>query len=368
MTDTVLKSPGELIREEMQSRGWSQKVLAEILGVNYSGLSQVLLGKRGLTLELAVALGAAFENGTEYWTSADTTYKLSQMQTDLHSIRSRARLYEAAPVKEMEKRGWIIPTKNHDDLRSELLRFYGDDPEVPLRFEAVARRSDPEGSFNPSHVAWLTRARQLAKLLPAARYSDEKFEKGLVKLRTLVYRPDYLEQVSKGLAQMGIRFVVVEHLPNTKIDGAAFWLDENAPVIAMSLRYDRIDNFWFTLAHELSHIRHRDEARVDANLVGEDAEPNETDIEARANLEAAEYLLSKDKIESFILRVKPFYKKERIIQFSNLHKVHPGIVIGQLQARSEVGYHQYREFLVKVRAIVTARALTDGWGQIINTI
>jgi len=57
------------------------------------------------------------------------------------------------------------------------------------------------------------------------------------------------------LAQHGICLVVERHLPKTYLDGAAFFLDPNYPVIGMTLRYDRLDNFWFCLMHEVTHIR-----------------------------------------------------------------------------------------------------------------
>ena len=43
-------------------------------------------------------------------------------------------------------------------------------------------------------------------------------------------------------------------LPGTFLDGAAMVTSANAPVVGLTLRYDRADNFWFTLLHELSHI------------------------------------------------------------------------------------------------------------------
>jgi HTH-type transcriptional regulator/antitoxin HigA len=67
-----------------------------------------------------------------------------------------------------------------------------------------------------------------------------------------------LRHIPRVLAKAGIRFLVVEASPNTKIDGVCLWLDKTSPVIAMSLRYDRIDWFWFTLLHEIDHVSHRE--------------------------------------------------------------------------------------------------------------
>ena len=167
---------------------------------------------------------------------------------------------------------------------------------------------------------------------------------------------------------MGIRFVVVEHLPKSKIDGAALWLGGSwdKPVIALSLRYDRIDSFWHTLFHELSHIKHKDSLyTVDVDLVSSNSclsNDNLSDVETRANDEAANMLIPKEQLKSFISRTRPFYYKEKIIQFANLLKIHPGIIAGQLQFKNEVKWAAYRSILVKVPNILISSAFTDGWG------
>ena len=56
------------------------------------------------------------------------------------------------------------------------------------------------------------------------------------------------------LANHGIHLVYLEHLPRTHLDGAALQLADGTPVIGLTLRYDRLDNFWFCLLHELAHI------------------------------------------------------------------------------------------------------------------
>ena len=62
----------------------------------------------------------------------------------------------------------------------------------------------------------------------------------LKQLKALMYFPQEIRHVPRILGNAGIRLVIVERLPGTRIDGAAFWLDDG-PVIALSVRYDRID-------------------------------------------------------------------------------------------------------------------------------
>ena len=56
------------------------------------------------------------------------------------------------------------------------------------------------------------------------------------------------------LRETGIALIIEPHLRRTYLDGAAFWLSNGQPVIGMTLRYDRLDNFWFVLCHELAHL------------------------------------------------------------------------------------------------------------------
>ena len=167
---------------------------------------------------------------------------------------------------------------------------------------------------------------------------------------------------------MGIRFVVVEPLPRTRIDGAAIWLDSDSPVVALSVRDDRIDSFWHSLGHELSHVCHRDGLAIDVDLVGEDR-PSPVELSAaerRADEEAIDLTIGRSELDDFVLRVGPLYSRDRINQFANRMRIHPGIIVGQLQYRGELSYSQLRDTLVKVRDTVTSAALTDGWGYVIT--
>jgi HTH-type transcriptional regulator / antitoxin HigA len=115
----------------------------------------------------------------------------------------------------------------------------------------------------------------------------------------------------------------------------------------------------------MSHIRHRDALSVDTALVGEDAVPSavKSSIERRADKDAAEMLIPADALKSFIHRVAPLYSKDRIVQFAHRIKIHPGIIVGQLQHRGEIGFHSNRELLAKIRETVISVGIVDGWGH-----
>jgi HTH-type transcriptional regulator/antitoxin HigA len=190
-----------------------------------------------------------------------------------------------------------------------------------------------------------------------------------IKLRELAAYTKEARHLPRLFSENGIRFIVVEPLPGAKIDGATFWLNETSPVIAVSLRYDRIDNFWFTVMHEFSHVKWGDSFSLDVDLEGEDAVGTDNfemkASEQRANLEASGFLVGKADLDSFIRRVAPLFSKDRIVQFAHAIKMHPGIIVGQLRHRGELHPGANRELVTKIRDVVTETALTDGWGRTI---
>ena len=168
-----------------------------------------------------------------------------------------------------------------------------------------------------------------------------------------------IRKVPSALAELGIRLVIVQHLKGTKSDGVALWLDPTSPVIGMSLRYDRVDNFWFTLLHELSHIQHKHECPVDEDILATStAKPA---FEQVADNEAAAALVPHEHLTSFIQRCNSLYYSERVVQFSRSMGVHPGIVVGQLQHLKQLNYQQFSKFKEKVRHHISGQTIVDGW-------
>ena len=188
----------------------------------------------------------------------------------------------------------------------------------------------------------------------------------------MLHSAEEIRHVPRILADAGIRLLVVEALPQTRIDGACFWLDATSPVVVLSMRHDRIDSFWFTLMHELGHIKEKDglssgNAMIDTNLIGEGSTPSgeKPEFERMADHFAEESLVPQDALENFIMRTQPLFTRTKIRGFAALNHIHPGIVVGQLQFRDKLSYAANRDLLDKVRDIITESTLTDGWGNVV---
>lgn len=365
-TSAEVFPPGEFIREELEARAWTQGDLAEIMGRPPQVVSEIISAKKQITPETARELAAAFgSDDALYWLNLESAYRLAKVDAASDLVERRSRLYSKFPVREMLKRKWIEASDSIDVIEHRVCRFHNIsniNKSQSLNYSAKATQDDDK---KPLQLAWLYRAHQLAKGVHASRYSEQKLRAALKKLRLLMVAPEEIRQVPQILADAGVRYVIVEFIPGAKIDGAAFWMD-GKPVIAMSLRYDRVNNFWFVLRHEIEHILNRDgEITVDVEL-HESLQRKETVSleESRANEAAAEFLVPKSELDGFIVRVRPLYSEQRILLFARRVGVHPGIVVGQLQFRDEVPYTHFHKHLVKVREIITQTVLSDGWGTV----
>ena len=370
-------SPGEEILEELEERGWSQRDLAAIMGVQPSVVNGLVKGTKPISLDIAQNLAAAFGTSAQHWINMDTAYRLKLTSQPHVATSVRSELYKAAPVNEMIKRGWIESAQDVEVLRSRVEAFFDSQlSRLESEMEQCAARQgyDYTQKPTPSQRAWIRRVKILANAVQAAPFTSSSVDAVLEKLRPLMSHAEETRHVPRVMAECGIRFLVVEHLPQTRIDGLCLWLDENRPVVALSMRYDRLDYFWFTVMHELGHIQKQDGRTTaltpDVDLVGEKAAMTnqKPEIEQAADRFASNHMIQESEMNNFIVRVKPLFSKIKIQGFALRQGVHPAIVIGQLQHKGAIHWSHSREFLVKVRDIITTSALTDGWGQVLPNI
>ena len=354
--------PGIYIKEEMDERGWSQRDLAFILGCSEQTINPVLNGKRAISPDMAKALGAAFDVPAEFFANLQQAFDLAQARTPDPSVATRRIMQSAYPVREMIKRGWIEQT---DTTMLELqLRKFFEDQDVPYMAHAAKKSIYEEREIPAPQLAWLFRVRQIARSISVPRYSEKNLRSALSDLLHLTYAPDETRHVPRILMESGVKFVLVEKLPNAKIDGVCFWLDDT-PVIGMSLQHDRIDNFWFVLRHEIEHVLRGHGKEQDVIDLDLDAVSTSISEEERlANEAASDFCVPTDKLESFLIRKKPFYYEKDVVAFSRTLQRHPGIVIGQIRRRLNRWDYLTRH-LVRVRQHVLPGAIVDGWGQVI---
>jgi HTH-type transcriptional regulator/antitoxin HigA len=160
------------------------------------------------------------------------------------------------PIKEMAKRGWL--DLNHRQSPVQAVRNFFLHAAGPQFATALHRKKVRAGNVPNEFalLAWQARVLYLAHRLHEqdAIKPFELNDTWLAELTRLTRRKDGPRQARGLLAERGITLVIERHLPGTYLDGAAMLSAFSQPVVALTLRYDRLDNFWFVLFHELAHV------------------------------------------------------------------------------------------------------------------
>ncbi len=336
--------PGYFIREQMELRNWTQGDLAEVMGFTVKHLNKVLQDKQPITLDMARILGEVFNTSAQYWINIDTGYRLwlTQEKTDEENEADiKASVYERMPVKDMLAKGWLKPFNSADELQKQVLAFWGWD-KLDFSFldehylPCLTRKSEAYNQFNASYaVTWYQKALNEAENFPHLPYNKKKLEKLYDSLHTYTVTEKGINQFIKELSDIGVIFFVLPHLQKTYLDGAAFYSGKN-PVIIYTGRYNRVDNFWFTVAHEIAHVlNHLDKKTpfVLDNLKNNDINA----IETEANKLAAENLMHTE-ILKYLKPYLGYLSTSKVEECADVYKVHPSIIIGKLAYDKRISY------------------------------
>jgi len=362
--------PGEHIRLELNARGWTQADLAEVMDRPLQTVNQIIGAKKRVTEETAKELEAALGIDAAFWLKVEADYRLRHGEPAPSAIAQRAEIRRRVPLRVMIARGWIAPTNDVGEMRKRVEQFLGSPLHEHPNFAMAAKQTAYDEELSPEQEVWLLRAKKLAETMLVPAFSSAKLTQTVELLRAMRANAEDIRLVPKLLLDAGVRFVVIERLPGLRIDGACFWLGTNAtkPAITMSLRHDRIDNFWFVLRHEIEHVLQghgKAGAIVDNDL---DEPTNVREEERIANAAAAEFCVPSALLESFIARKGPHFSDTNIRQFAQANGIHSGLVAGQLRNRlsqGSLGQNAWKLFtshLEKVRHTITSTAFVDGFG------
>lgn len=346
--------PGEILKEELDARGWTQGDFAEITGKPLQSINAIIAGKKAITPETAILFSEALGTSPEFWLNLESAYRLDMLYQEQHKaelVSRKAKLYSIAPVKELIKRGWIKASDSITLLEAEVLDFLGiSDIDTPPAIVANFRRSNTGAIDTPSLMAWVRKAEIEARELSCPEFDLKNFRQSVKGLALFSAEEQNTRQIPQKLCEFGIRLVFVSHLPQTRVDGATFWLDKKSPVVALSLRMDRIDNFWFTLMHELAHLL--ESSRNNVSYIDKDiTDEPENEVEKKANQTARDVLIPAESFRDFVSRNKPYFSRKVVISFARELGIHPAIVVGRLQYEKLIPYTNLRNLISKVRPI-----------------
>ena len=338
---TILESPGHEVQRLLEVRNVSQSDFADIVGYSEKQVSQILTGSSPLTMDFALRLERTLGGLASEWMQKEMAFRLAiekeKQEKDLRRIQMRNDIYERMPVREMVKLGWIPdPGRDTGKLVASVKSFWGMkdwDFSFMEQSPAMLMRSSEayQAKFNPNFAAtWLRKASVEAERIPTpAPFDPNAVEKFGFDLPAYSASPDGETAALRRLGQIGVKVLELPHLPQTYLDGAAF-MSGGSPTIVFTRRLDRIDNFWFVLAHETAHVcLHLRKETNETHVFLDCDEPASNQREDEANALAGRFLRHRE-MRSFF-RNCPRISREAVLEYSKRNDVNPGIVVGFLQ-------------------------------------
>lgn len=350
--------PGYFIREQMELRDWTQEDLAEVMGITPKHLNIILREKQPLTLEIARLLGEVFETSAQYWVNLDASYRLWKEQGK--SIKEQAAevrrmIFERMPINDMVKKGWIKPYDTNEELSEQVKDFWGmktfdfsmlDTQLLPC----LTRKSEAYNQFNASYaLTWYQMACNVASSKKVKAYDKKRLKQLYEEIHSYTFTEGGINKFLDDLNNAGVIFFVLPHLNKTYLDGAAFFSAKN-PVIVYTGRYKRIDNFWFTVAHEIAHIlKHIDDKTP--FILDNFSSVERNKMEDEANILAGEKLMHNEVYE-YLEPYLDYLTTTKVEECSAKYEVHPSIIIGKLTHDGKISYKNQKLYNENVLELI----------------
>jgi HTH-type transcriptional regulator/antitoxin HigA len=326
-----LPDPVEAIRFRMDQLGLKQQDLVPFIG-SRGKVSEILNRKRKLTVGMMRSLHKNL--------GIPSDILLKEPGADFPSAFRNIK-WDRFPLTEMMKRGWIKKKndiKHHaEEVLHEFIKIANGRDTLS---DALFRKSPgPRENTKTDHYAlyaWCIKLISLARETPlTVKYKqgtvDETFLNEVAKLSYFDNGPLLAKEY---LAKHGIQLIILPHLKKTYLDGAAMLLEDGTPLIGLTLRYDRIDNFWFSILHELSHVmKHLTEKTSDIFIDDFDLRGHEAEISDPKESEA-DNLAQNALIPYKIWEKAPVRRHStasNLMALSDKLKIHPAIIAGRIR-------------------------------------
>jgi HTH-type transcriptional regulator / antitoxin HigA len=317
-------TPLGAIRFRMEQGNLTARDLEPILG-SRNRVSEVLSGTRPLSLDMIRALNQHLGIPAQALLGEEPTK------------RAPARL--AKPTEQRLAQWGFL--KTGESLGSLMERALMGTPSLAMLRQSQADRTNVKTEPHAMQ-AWcasvLIRARNSA---PKGRFERAKLTGSLRRIAELSADEDGPSRVGEALSELGVTLVTLPSLPGTHLDGAAMLGADGTPIVALTLRRDQIDSFWFTLMHELAHVSKHLETSRPAILDDLDI-GSSSSIEWEADRIAEEALIPVALWEAF--NKGEYTSKAEVEKLAADAGVHPAIVAGRWRMANR-NYQRFSKML-----------------------
>lgn len=337
----TIDHPGIYLGKLMEEQGMSQRELAAKIDIANSLLSNILNGNRNIGVNLALSLEAADMKTADFWLKKQMHYSLNIAKNEQENQKKEKQIktwneidqLNLVPLNFLKKQDFLNINSSEDVPKifetydvSNLIELEKKIKNFNLKY---FRKSSKFAENRNNVIAWSVVAEHKASQITVEKFKLESSKMLIVELLKCFWEnKNTIEKTTEILAAYGIKFFILNRPIKTPVDGKSFMSKEN-PAIALTLKYKRLDNFAFTLMHELGHVYlHLTKSKYqDSDFFINNSNMELEEFEA--NKFAKNSLIPLDSWNAFSLSHHEF-TDEAIIEFANEIKVHPAIIRGRV--------------------------------------
>jgi HTH-type transcriptional regulator/antitoxin HigA len=347
---------GSLLKEELKNRGISQKDFAETFGIKASNLSGILNGKRKIPVSLIpivselIGIEEAIIINAQKNFSNDTKTLVDDSQEDIKAKKELESFERIVSLKSLLKELSIKADSALDKLK--LIKesyFLTSSEELATKLQTLSdncfRRSDKTGLDNIMIATWVVKVRAMAMHHLVSNKFDKVRIPELISLLSAILhknRNNTPKQIKDVLESFGIGYIEMPKESKASIDGYSFIINDT-PYIALTRRFDRIDNYAFNIMHELGHIclGHVDDTgRINVAVPLSESSEAYPSYEEEANRFATEHLIPNNLwFLAPSVPLNPFVIQKRYTQWAKSKNLNPWIVLGRVS--HETGMYRF---------------------------
>lgn len=353
-TNKTYSKVGEVLKREMRNLGISQKDFAKAIAMSPSHLSEIINGKRLVTVKQAEKFQSIFLIPVSVWLDLQSNSQENGQVKD-KSEESLMSLNEVICVKDLlldfaqknsDSPKDYLGKLNFDDKKNILAEYYGitspnDLNAVSSSLTGFFRKSSKTGVDTRMITTWLLLARKEAQEKPlSGTFSYDSMTDVVLELRKVLHRnTNTLQNVEQILSKYGIRFVIRKKLEKASIDGYSY-LENGVPTIIVTLRYTRIDNLAFNVLHEVYHVyKHLNSEQTSIISVSESRDDYQEEKEA--DVFAANALIPPSLWERAPeVPLNPFAIQSRYSAWAESMGLNKWIVLGRVS--HETGMYKFK--------------------------
>ena len=331
----IATPPGYTIKEQLEQRGMTQKEFAFRMDMSEKHISHLINGEVRLTPNVAVRLEAVLGVPSEFWNNLEAIYQSKKQKAEEeNAMDADIEIMKKMPYSEIAKLGWIEFANRAAEKVKKLRRFF------EVAYLTIIDRTPLTGiayrilgsKTKSKYVkaVWVQKARLTARERKVSGINLQGLSSKLSELRELMFSPEdeLFIRLSEILSECGIAFVMLPALKGSFLHGASF-IDGKKIVMALTLRGNYTDKFWFSFFHEIGHILKGHIAQTEGLTQVEEQEADEF---------SENILIPLDLYKKFVKADN--FNVSSVKEFADRVNVDAGVVVGRLQTEGHIGFDE----------------------------